>query len=61
MKKLVGLVLALSIGILTVGCGSSGRSEQTASGEEKKTIKLGVNGTDFRVWDYVEGELEKKN
>lgn len=59
MKKLVGVLLALSIGVLAVGCSSEGSKENTSGGEQQ-TIKLGVNGTDFRVWDYVEEELEKE-
>lgn len=59
MKKIKGLALAILIGTLTVGC-SSKPEGQSAAGEEQKVIKLGVNGTDFRVWDYIEEELAKE-
>lgn len=53
MKKIKGLILTIVIGALLTGCGSKGASDD-------KHIKLGVNGTDFRVWDYVEEELAKE-
>lgn len=59
MKKIKGLVLAILIGTLTVGCSSRTESE-TAASKEEQVIKIGVNGTDFRVWDYVEEELAKE-
>lgn len=53
MKKVKGLILTILVGALLTGCGSKGASDDNH-------IKLGVNGTDFRVWDYVEEELEKE-
>ncbi len=57
MKKVKGLILAVLIGTLLVGCSSD---KGAGAGEEDNTIKIGVNGTDFRVWDYVEEELAKE-
>lgn len=53
MKKVKGLILTILLGALLTGCGSKGASDDNH-------IKLGVNGTDFRVWDYVEEELAKE-
>ena len=55
MKKVKGLILTILIGGLLTGCGSKG-----AGAGEDNHIKLGVNGTDFTVWNYVEEELEKE-
>lgn len=44
----VGTTLALTL----TGCGGSSDSEQV--------IKIGVNGTDFAVWNYVKDELAKE-
>lgn len=55
MKKVKGLVLTILVGALLVGCGSKG-----SGAEEDNTIKLGVNGTDFTIWNYVEEELAKE-
>lgn len=53
MKKVKGLILTVLLGALLTGCGSKGAGEDNH-------IKLGVNGTDFRVWNYVEEELAKE-
>lgn len=55
MKKVKGLILTVLIGGLLAGCGSKG-----AGAGDDTHIKLGVNGTDFRVWNYIEEELEKE-
>ena len=56
-KKLALLTLSLvtATSIFT-GCGTS---EDVSSDTTK--IKLGVNGTDFRIWDYIQEELAKEN
>lgn len=62
MKKIKGLILAILVGTLTVGCSSKVESQEADGKQvtEGQVIKLGVNGTDFRVWDYVEEELAKE-
>lgn len=56
IKQLALLSLSvLSLTLTTVGCGS----KPSDSGVTQ--IKLGVNGTDFRIWDYIKGELAKDN
>lgn len=56
MRKITGIILAIIIGAVTVGCSSKAVVEK----QETKVIKLGVNGTEFRVWDYVKEELKKE-
>lgn len=59
MKKLAALLIALTLGVSAVGC-SSAEAGQTTEKVDKEIIKIGVNGTDFRVWDYVGDELAKE-
>lgn len=54
MKKLNALIAALLVGTLAVGCSTK------AEAKNDEVIKIGVNGTDFRVWDYVKDELAKE-
>ena len=58
LKKLAFLTLSL-ITITSLFTGCSGNNQEAASNSTK--IKLGVNGTDFRVWDYIRDELAKEN
>ncbi|MFY7751641.1 MAG: MetQ/NlpA family ABC transporter substrate-binding protein, partial [Exiguobacterium acetylicum] len=51
MKKTVAIGATLTT-ILFAGC--------AASGEDEKTIKLGVSGSDTQVWDYVAKKAEKE-
>lgn len=58
IKKLAVLTLGfITLTTLLTGCGT--HSETTSDDTTK--IKLGVNGTDFRVWDYIRDELAKEN
>ena len=57
LKKLAFFTLSL-ITITSLFTGCSGSQEATSNSTK---IKLGVNGTDFRVWDYIRDELAKEN
>lgn len=56
MRKLRGLfaagVLGLSLAAGLTGCGKKA---------ETKQIKVGVNGTDFTIWNYIKDELAKED
>lgn len=58
MKKLkkafLGLALGMTVGATFVGCGS-------AEANNSNTIKIGVNGTDFTIWNYITEELAKED
>ena len=57
LKKLAFLAVSLlSLTTIIAGCGT----KEAASSELTK-IKLGVNGTDYRIWDYIKEELAKEN
>lgn len=57
LKKLAILTLSLlTLTSIFTGCGSD---ESTASDTTK--IKLGINGTDFRIWDHIKEELAKQD
>lgn len=58
IKKLAFFTLGF-ITLTTLLTGCSTPSETTSDDIIK--IKLGVNGTDFRVWDYIRDELAKEN
>lgn len=56
-KKLAFLAAGiLTLSSILAGCGSS-----TSSNSDTKTIKLGVNDNDQRIWNYVKEELAKEN
>lgn len=55
MKKLVLSIIIFTIAVLGVGC-----SEKTTKGKEATTIKLGISGTDTRIWDFVAKKAEKE-
>lgn len=56
-KKLATLTLSLlTLTSIFTGCGST-----TEANNNSKTIKLGVNGTDYRIWDYIKEELAKED
>jgi D-methionine transport system substrate-binding protein len=54
MKKLLLLAIISLLAIFSVAC-----SGQTENKKETTKIKLGVSGTDTRIWDFV-GEKAKK-
>jgi D-methionine transport system substrate-binding protein len=53
MKKFVLSILLLALVAFTAAC-SSGDAEET------KTVKLGVSGTDTRIWDFIAEKAEKE-
>lgn len=61
MKKLI-IVLALSL--LLVGC-STGENQPSSSvdgsGEETTLVKVGLTGSDSKVWNHVKEEASKEN
>lgn len=67
MKKILSLLIT---GILTlglVGCGGAASTDSTKDTSDKSTsngvttLKVGVNGTDFRLWDSLNERLKDKN
>ena len=58
-KIIKGLALTLVVGAIaltSVGCGS-----KKADSADKKTVKIGLVGSDTDVWDYVAKKLEKED
>lgn len=51
----------LAAGILTLSSVLTGCGPSTSSNSDTKTIKLGVNDNDQRIWNYVTKELAKEN
>ncbi|MCP8615849.1 MetQ/NlpA family ABC transporter substrate-binding protein [Salirhabdus salicampi] len=47
MKKLIGFLSILFV-LALAGCGSS------ASGDENKVVKIGLNGSGFPIWEKIE-------
>lgn len=59
LKKITSGVLAsLVLGASLVGCGAEVSSKESAG---TKQITVGVNGTDFTVWNYIKDELAKED
>lgn len=73
MKKLFALVLAAALTLSLVGCSSgnsassstksesSSKAAETSSASEPVTLKVGVNGTDFRLWNSLNERLKPYN
>ncbi|MDQ0215900.1 D-methionine transport system substrate-binding protein [Oikeobacillus pervagus] len=55
MKKLLLSIAILTLAIFSVGC-----SNEKSGSEKKVEVKVGVSGTDNRVWDYVAKKAEKE-
>lgn len=55
MKKFIIVGLILVVGAFAAGCGS-----KTANGKEEVNIKIGVSGSDNRIWDFVAKKAEKE-
>ena len=65
-KKLLSIVLTGILALGVSGCGTgaqtSGNSEADNSTQAEKTVlKIGVNGTDFRLWDNLNERLAEYN
>ncbi|WP_456272988.1 MetQ/NlpA family ABC transporter substrate-binding protein [Bacillus sp. AK031] len=54
MKKLLLAILILALAVTGAACSS------TTSGEETVKVKIGVSGSDNRIWDYVSEKAEKE-
>ena len=70
MKKVLSLLITGILSVGLIGCGSSAaNSNDTAVSDKKEeaapgevtTLKVGVNGTDFRLWDSLNERLKDKN
>jgi len=74
MKKLVSLFLAAALAVSATACSSANSASSTAAkssssatssaGSELSTpvtLKVGVNGTDFRLWDDLNKRLKQFN
>jgi D-methionine transport system substrate-binding protein len=55
MKKLLLSIIIITLAILSAAC-----AEKTSEGKESTTVKLGVSGTDTRIWDFVAKKAEKE-
>ncbi|MEH7492156.1 MetQ/NlpA family ABC transporter substrate-binding protein [Neobacillus niacini] len=53
MKKLLLSIIIIALAIIGAGC-----AEKTSEGKESTTVKLGVSGTDTRIWDFVAKKAE---
>ncbi|MBG9586669.1 MetQ/NlpA family ABC transporter substrate-binding protein [Cytobacillus firmus] len=54
MKKLLLSFIILALAVFTAACSS------TTGGEETKKVKLGVSGSDTRIWDFIAEKAEKE-
>jgi D-methionine transport system substrate-binding protein len=56
MKELLLSIIIFTLAVLGAGCSE----EKTSSGKETKEIKLGISGTDTRIWDFIAKKAEKE-
>ena len=63
MKKLI-LVLVLLVSILSVGCSSKDNitaDNGNENSEEQTVVRVGLTGSDSKVWNHVKDEAAKEN
>lgn len=53
IRRVIIAILVIVLGVSFVGCGK--RESDT------NKIKIGVNGTDFTIWNYIKEELDKES
>lgn len=65
MKKLISLLLAGLLAVSATACSASGGAQSAGSAASSEggsskpvTLKVGVNGTDFRLWDCLNQQLK---
>lgn len=56
MKKIVLAILVLVLTVFSAACSDS----SSAKGDKTVKVKLGVSGTDHRVWDFVAEKAKKE-
>ena len=68
MKKILSLLITGIVAVGLIGCGStkgnandSGTSDKKEAKGEVTVLKVGVNGTDFRLWDSLNERIKDKN
>lgn len=68
MKKFLSLILAAALAASATACSSSNSSSASAAASsadgdfsQPVTLKVGVNGTDFRLWDSLNERLKPYN
>ncbi|PLR99266.1 MetQ/NlpA family ABC transporter substrate-binding protein [Bacillus sp. T33-2] len=54
MKKLLLSIIILALAVFGAGCSG------TTDGKENVKVKLGISGTDTRIWDFVAKKAEKE-
>lgn len=58
MKKILLAIVVLSLAIFSAACSSS---QANSSGKDKEvTVKVGVSGSDTRIWDYIAKKAKKE-
>ncbi|MCM3691879.1 MetQ/NlpA family ABC transporter substrate-binding protein [Neobacillus niacini] len=55
MKKLLLSIIIITLAIISAAC-----AEKTSEGKESTTVKLGISGTDTRIWDFIAKKAEKE-
>jgi D-methionine transport system substrate-binding protein len=63
MKKLI-FVLVLLVSVLSVGCSSKNNiteGNSNANVEEPTVVRVGLTGSDSKVWNHVKNEAAKEN
>ncbi|MCA1040430.1 MetQ/NlpA family ABC transporter substrate-binding protein [Bacillus infantis] len=55
MKKLILTAIILALAVFSAACSSS-----TSGKEKEKEVKIGVSGSDNRIWDFVAKKAEKE-
>jgi D-methionine transport system substrate-binding protein len=60
MKKFLLAIVVLSLAIFSAACSSQSSSQKVASPKKSVTVKVGISGSDTRVWDFVASKAKKE-
>ncbi|PAE20887.1 methionine ABC transporter substrate-binding protein [Bacillus sp. 7504-2] len=55
MKKFLLSIILLTLAVFAVGC-----SSDSTQGKETTKVKLGISGTDTRIWDFISKKAKKE-
>jgi D-methionine transport system substrate-binding protein len=60
MKKLLLTLFILALAVFSIACSGQSESNEATSDEKVEKVKLGVSGTDTRIWDFIAEKAKKE-
>ena len=59
-QKFLTFIAILFVAIFFVSCSRKTKSNDSSSNKKEETVKIGIIGSDQRIWDFIRPELKKK-